>query len=206
MLILVGVTISITLGENGIIQKSKEASASQTAAQNKEMSELGGVGVESKIDAVVRGSGTQKISTKVTTGGGEQVYAVNDEGMAIYNIGDIFYWNEEGTWCYFDTGALRDTDFSAEIGPEWAEAFHTKLGINDVSPNTIMYGTDSLPVGFIKIHGCWYGFDGKFDDCQITKWIKFEPVDFDSSVFEGAVDYMTIYGGDDDESDSSSGS
>jgi len=116
LIILAGVAINLTLGENGIFNKAKEAKEDYKVASNEEQEQL--ANVEASIDALAGGSSLTQYAPydepyiptgfKYKEGAWNNGYTIIGETTS---VGDEFVWVP----CVLDQSKVKERRYSSNI-------------------------------------------------------------------------------------------
>ena len=172
LLILAGVTISLTLGENGIFKTAEMAGKNYTQAQEQELAGL--AGFENTINNIIGGTGNSDTDTPEVTGQllkevakpGDYVKydtgisTVGEEGIVIFRI---LYNNSEHGLQIISDGNIEKLSLGGDDWPTARDSYNNAIAtLNqraEYYATSSPYALDGRCVGSVPT----VGTDGKFN-------------------------------------------
>ncbi len=176
LLILAGVTINLTLGENGIFRTAEQAGRNYTQAQEKELAGL--ANFENTINNIIGGTGSGNTNTppsEEVEGIGEAIN-VGDYGKKVVGYSSKSESGYTGDWRLFYQDAEYTYIIMDGLTEEYLpEDYYTTVQKED---GTLKYqtGADVCEVGqnlssMLKTNGTFFIEDNKNANIRATAWL-----------------------------------
>ncbi len=172
LLILAGVTISLTLGENGIFRTAEMAGRNYTQAQEQEIAGL--AEFENTINNIIDGNGNNTEATMPEGIGeainpenyGKKVVGYSSKSESGYT-GDwrLFYQDAEYTYIIMDgvTGSYKPSDYYTTVQKEDGTLkYQTGADVSEVGQNLS---------SMLKTNGTFFVEDNDNENIRTTAWL-----------------------------------